>query len=63
MIRRRFFENNPIAIYFLLFNIKIDNKVIRLQIWETCGQELYRALIKNFYRNSSLAIIVYEIDE
>ena len=33
-----------------------------MQIWDTCGQEVYRSLIGSFYRNSSLAIIVYSID-
>ena len=47
---------------FLSFNIKMDEKVIKLQIWDTCGQESYRSLITNFYRNSSLAIIVYAIN-
>ena len=60
------FENNYIATVgfeFLSFNIKIKNKVIKLQIWDTCGQEIYRSLITNFYRNSSLAVLVYSIDE
>ena len=48
---------------FFSFNIKLDNKVIRLQLWDTCGQEIYRSLLTNFYRNTSLAIIVYAIDE
>ena len=47
---------------FLTFNIKIENKIIKLQIWDTCGQEIYRSLISSFYRNSSLAMIVYSID-
>ena len=47
---------------FLTFNMKIDKTVIKLQIWDTCGQEIYKSLISNFYRNSSLAIIVYSID-
>ena len=47
---------------FLSFNVKIDGKIIKLQIWDTCGQELYRSLITNFYRNASLAIIVYAIN-
>ena len=47
---------------FLSFNVKINEKVVKLQIWDTCGQELYRSLITNFYRNSSLAIIVYAIN-
>jgi small GTP-binding protein len=47
---------------FLTFNMKLDKTVIKLQIWDTCGQEIYKSLISNFYRNSSLAIIVYSID-
>ena len=48
---------------YFYFNIRINNEIIRLQIWDTCGQEIYRSLITNFYRNSSIAIIVYSIDE
>jgi Ras-related protein Rab-2A len=51
-----------IGFEFLSFNIKIKNQTVKLQIWDTCGQEVYRSLISSFYRNSSLAIIVYAID-
>ena len=60
------FEKNYIATVgfeFFSFNIRMNNKVIKLQIWDTCGQEIYRSLVTNFYRNSSLAIVVYAIDE
>ena len=60
------FENNYLATVgfeFFAFNIKMDNKVIKLQIWDTCGQEIYRSLITNFCKTSSLAILVYAIDE
>ena len=60
------FENNYLATVgfeFFSFNIKFNEKVIKLHIWDTCGQEVYRSLITNFYKNSSLAIIVYSIDE
>lgn len=63
---KNIFENNYLATVgfeFFAFNVKIDDKIIKLQIWDTCGQEIYRSLITNFYRNSSLAIIVYAIDE
>ena len=48
--------------YFTMF-IKLDNKIIKLQIWDTCGMEVYRSLIKSFYINSSLAVIVYAIND
>ena len=47
---------------FLTFSTNIENKIIKLQIWDTCGQEVYRSLISNFYRNASLAMMVYSID-
>jgi len=48
---------------FVTFNVKVNDKICKLQIWDTCGQEVYRSLITNFYRNSSLAIMVYSIDK
>ena len=60
------FENNYLATVgfeFFNFNIKLGERVVRLQIWDTCGQEIYRSLITNFYRNSSLAFIVFAINE
>jgi len=60
------FESNyqaTVGFEFFTFNVKINDKVIKLQIWDTCGQEIYRSLITNFYRNSSLAMMVYSIDK
>jgi len=51
-----------IGFEFLTIFIKVDDKPIKLQIWDTCGQEVYRSLISSFYNNSSLAILVYAID-
>ena len=63
---RNYFEDfySPtVGFEFLTFNVKIEDQNIKLQIWDTCGQELYRSLITNFYRNSSLAIIVYNVTD
>ena len=51
-----------IGFEFFNYTTKVDGKNIKLQIWDTCGQEAYKSLITSFYRNSSLAIIVYAID-
>ena len=62
---KNLFENcysSTVGFEFYTFNVKIKDKVIRLQIWDTCGQEMYRSLISSFYRSSSLAILVYSID-
>ena len=56
------FYTPTVGYEFCNFNLKIEEKKIKLQIWDTCGQEKFRSLITNFYHNSSLAIIVYSID-
>lgn len=48
---------------FFPFLVKYKDKIIKLELWDTCGQEAYRSLIKSFYINSSMAIIVYSIDD
>ena len=60
------FESEHIAtVGFELFcyNVSIKEKILKLEIWDTCGSENYRSITTNYYRNSSLAIIVYSIDE
>ena len=62
---RNYFEDfySPtVGFEFLTFNVKIEDQNIKLQIWDTCGQEVYRSLISSFYRSASLAIIVYSIE-
>ena len=56
------FYQATIGFEFLTFNLKMNDTVVKLQIWDTCGQEVYRSLISNFYRNSSLAVLLYAID-
>ena len=46
---------------FMSFNIRINKIMIKLQIWDTCGQEVYKSLITGLYRNISLAIILYSV--
>ena len=63
-VRNNFVEfyQATVGFEFLTFNLRINSKIIKLQIWDTCGQEVYKSLISNFYRNCSLALIVYAIN-
>ena len=55
--------NSPTIGYeFFSLNVKIEESIITLQIWDTCGLEIYRSLISAFYRNGSLVILVFSID-
>ena len=41
--------------------IKNNGKEYQLDIWDTAGQEKYRSLGKNFYRDACIVILVYDI--
>lgn len=38
-----------------------DNHRVKLQIWDTAGQESFRSIVKSFYRNAAAVILVYNI--
>ena len=44
------------------YKAKINDKIFNLKIWDTCGSEQFSSTTTSLYKNSSLAIIVYSID-
>lgn len=41
--------------------ISIDGKQIKLQIWDTAGQESFRSITRSYYRGAAGALLVYDI--
>ena len=41
--------------------LKDFNQSIKFEIWDTAGQEKYRALAKVFYKNAAVCVLVYDI--
>ena len=59
-----FFTNQHLAtigLEYFTTEEKINDKVIRVKIWDTAGQEQYKSLTKNFYKNSNGVFIVYDV--
>ncbi|XP_006900796.1 PREDICTED: ras-related protein Rab-2A-like [Elephantulus edwardii] len=41
--------------------VTIDGKQIKLQIWDTAGQESFRSITRSYYRGAAGAVLVYDI--
>ena len=50
-----------IGIDFLSKPVYVDDKTIRLQLWDTAGQERFKSLIPSYVKDSSVAVICYDI--
>ena len=50
-----------IGIDFMSKNIRFRGQNIKIQIWDSAGQEKYKGLIPSYVRNSSIIFIVYDV--
>lgn len=39
----------------------LEDRTVRLQLWDTAGQERFRSLIPSYIRDSTVAVVVYDI--
>ena len=44
-------------------DLEIENRKLKLNIWDTCGQEQYRTINQMFVKNSKIALLVYDITQ
>jgi len=52
-----------IGIDFLSKTMYLEDRTVRLQLWDTAGQERFRSLIPSYIRDSSVAVIVYDVTD
>jgi small GTP-binding protein len=50
-----------IGMDFLTCNLKSDDKIFKLRLWDTAGSEKFRSITKGYYSNTCCALIVYDI--
>jgi small GTP-binding protein len=57
------YSESTIGASFMSKVIVLDGHAVKLQIWDTAGQEKYRSLAPMYYRNAAAAIVVYDITQ
>jgi len=54
---------NTIGVDFKIKTIEYDNKVVKLQIWDTAGQDRFRTITSSYYRGAHGIIVVYDVTD
>ena len=50
-----------IGLNYRIKTITLDNTPIKMQIWDTSGEEKFKAIAKNFYRGAHGVLLIYDI--
>lgn len=50
-----------IGVEFGSFGLKVDGKVLKLQIWDTAGQESFKSVTRIFYRGAHCVFLTYDV--
>jgi small GTP-binding protein len=50
-----------IGVEFGSFVVKLEDKIVKLQIWDTAGQESFRSITRIFYRGAHCVFLTYDI--
>jgi small GTP-binding protein len=54
-------HDSTIGVNFSTQTMHLDTAELRLQLWDTAGQEIYRSITRSYYRDSHCAIIVCDL--
>ena len=54
---------SSIGVDFKSKQIEIDDKLIKMQIWDTAGHEKFRTITTSYYKSAHAIIILYDITE
>ena len=55
-------QRHTISLEYFNYVIKVNNYIIRMQIWDTVGHEKFNSIISNYYKTTDVAIFMYSID-
>ena len=69
-IMQRFCENTFEPVYISTVGvdfkpkvIKVNNKTVKMQLWDTAGQDRFRNITASYYRGTQGVLIVYDVSD
>lgn len=52
-----------IGVDFKFRKLQLGEDKIRLQVWDTAGQEKYQSITKTFYKNTQCVVVVFDLSD
>ena len=64
-VHNKFDRNTPATVgaAFLTKVVQAKSGSVRLQLWDTAGQEKFRSLAPMYYRSAAVAVLVYDVTQ
>lgn len=50
-----------LGVEFEARNLRLGEKTVRIQMWDTAGQEQYQSITRSYYRGAVAAMLVYDV--
>lgn len=62
-ILNKFIETHvsTIGVDFQIKEMTIGHSKVKLQIWDTVGQERYRSLCNSYFRTSDIVVLIFDL--
>ena len=53
--------HSTIGVDFKINTVDIDGKLVKMQLWDTAGQDRFRNIVASYYRGAHGVILVYDV--
>ena len=50
-----------IGVEFGSYGLRLEDKIVKMQIWDTAGQESYKSVTRIFYRGAHCVFLTYDV--
>jgi small GTP-binding protein len=58
--KKEYCIQSTLGVDFILQNFTVENTIYKIHIWDTAGQERFRAIVKSYFRDLDVAVLVFD---
>ena len=55
--------SSTVGVDTVVIDVEIKNYLVKVYLWDTAGQEIFRTIIKSYYRNSKGIILTFDVSD